>query len=85
MTEDEMVGWLDHQLDGQGGLACCSPWSRNRATPAPAPAPREREEFSLEKARKGLQQSFLTPVMQLNHQQSLETHQHSSHRLESPV
>ena len=37
MTEDEMVGWL-HQLDGhefeqatevgdgQGGLACCSPW-----------------------------------------------------------
>ena len=39
MTEDEMVGW-HHQLDGhefeqapgagdgQGGLACCSPWSR---------------------------------------------------------
>ena len=38
MTEDEMVGW-HHQLDGhefeqalgvgdgQGGLACCSPWS----------------------------------------------------------
>ena len=37
-TEDEMVGW-DHQLDGrefeqapeggegQGSLACCSPWS----------------------------------------------------------
>ena len=37
MTEDEMIGWL-HQLDGhgfgwtpgvgdgQGGLACCSPW-----------------------------------------------------------
>ena len=37
MTEDEMVGWY-HQLnghefeqtlgvgDGQGGLACCSPW-----------------------------------------------------------
>ena len=37
MTEDEMVGWR-HQLDGhefeqapgvgdgQGGLACCSPW-----------------------------------------------------------
>ena len=37
MTEDEMVGW-PHQLnghefeqaqgadDGQGGLACCSPW-----------------------------------------------------------
>ena len=36
MTEDEMVGW--HQLnghefeqalgvgDGEGGLACCSPW-----------------------------------------------------------
>ena len=37
MTEDEMVGWhhfLDGQEfeqalrvdDGQGGLACCSPW-----------------------------------------------------------
>ena len=37
MTDDEMVGWhhrLDgHELeqvpgagDGQGGLACCSPW-----------------------------------------------------------
>ena len=37
MTEDEMAGWY-HQLnehefeqapgdgDGQGGLACCSPW-----------------------------------------------------------
>ena len=39
MTEDEMVGW-HHRLyghefeqalgvgDGQGGLACCSPWIR---------------------------------------------------------
>ena len=39
MTEDGMVGWY-HQLDGQefeqalglgdgqGGLACCSPWGR---------------------------------------------------------
>ena len=38
MTEDEMVGWhlrLDgHEFeqalgigDGQGGLACCSPWN----------------------------------------------------------
>ena len=39
MTEDEMVGWY-HQLnghgfgeplgvgDGQGDLACCSPWGR---------------------------------------------------------
>ena len=37
MTEDEMVGWhhqiggheFEHALgvgDGQGGLACCSPW-----------------------------------------------------------
>ena len=34
MTEDEMVGWLDgHEFeqspgvgDGQGSLACCSPW-----------------------------------------------------------
>ena len=41
-TEDEMVGW-HHQLngheaeqvlgvgDGQGGLACCSPWSRKES------------------------------------------------------
>ena len=40
MTEDEMVGW-HHRLnghefeqapgvgDGQGSLACCSPWGRN--------------------------------------------------------
>ena len=39
MTEDEMVGWHHrlngHELeqapgagDGQGGLACCSPWGR---------------------------------------------------------
>ena len=39
MTEDKMVGW-HHRLnereferaagagDGQGGLACCSPWGR---------------------------------------------------------
>ena len=39
MTEDEMVGW-HHRLngcdfeqasgdsEGQGGLACCSPWGR---------------------------------------------------------
>ena len=42
MTEDEMVGW-HHQIDGhefeqaprvgdgQGGLACCSPWSRKES------------------------------------------------------
>ena len=41
MTEDEMVGW-HHQLDehefgqtqgvgdGQGCLACCSPWGHSR-------------------------------------------------------
>ena len=41
MTEDEMVGW-HHQLsrhkfeqalgagDGQGSLACCSPWGRKK-------------------------------------------------------
>ena len=41
-TEDEMVGW-HHQLngleleqvsgvgDGQGGLACCSPWGRKES------------------------------------------------------
>ena len=37
MTEDEMVGWHHQSMDmfdqapednkGQGGLACCSPWS----------------------------------------------------------
>ena len=33
MTEDEMVGWHHHEFelalgvgDGQGSLACCSPW-----------------------------------------------------------
>ena len=42
MTEDEMVGWhhwLDgHEFeqapgvgDGQGGLACCSPWGHNES------------------------------------------------------
>ena len=42
MTEDEMVGW-HHQLDGhefeqapgagdgQGGLACCSPWAHKES------------------------------------------------------
>ena len=42
MTEDEMVGW-HHQLnghelrqtledgEGQGGLACCSPWGRKES------------------------------------------------------
>ena len=41
MTEDEMVGW-HHRLnghefeqalgvgDGQGSLACCSPWGRKK-------------------------------------------------------
>jgi len=39
-TEDEMVGW-HHRLngrefeqapgDGQGGLACCSPWDRRES------------------------------------------------------
>ena len=42
MTEDEMVGWhhrLDgHELeqatgvcDGQGSLACCSPWGHKQS------------------------------------------------------
>ena len=42
MREDEMVGW-PHRLnghkfestlgvgDGQGGLACCSPWGRKES------------------------------------------------------
>ena len=42
MTENEMVGW-HHRLDGhgfgwtlgvgdgQGGLACCSPWGRKES------------------------------------------------------
>ena len=44
ISEDEMVGWhhwLDgHEFeqtpgvsDGQGGLACCSPWGRNKLDP----------------------------------------------------
>ena len=42
MTEDEMVGWHHrpdgHEVeqtpgvaDGQGGLACCSPWGRKES------------------------------------------------------
>ena len=42
MTEDETVGWpnqLDEREfeqvlgvgDGQGGLACCSPWGHNES------------------------------------------------------
>ena len=42
MTEDEMVGWHHrfngHEFeqapgvgDGQGSLACCSPWSRTES------------------------------------------------------
>ena len=42
MTEDKMIGW-HHQLnehkfeqtpgvgDGQGGLACCSPWGHKES------------------------------------------------------
>ena len=43
MTEDKMVGWyhrldgdeFEHALgvgDGQGSLACCSPWGANSQT-----------------------------------------------------
>ena len=42
MTEDEMIGWNDrlnghefeqaHRVgDGQGSLACCSPWSHKES------------------------------------------------------
>ena len=40
MTEDEMVGWHHDGLefeqvlgvaDGQGNLACCSPWGRKES------------------------------------------------------
>ena len=42
MTEDEMVGWYyqlnEHELeqapgvgDGQGSLACCSPWDHKES------------------------------------------------------
>ena len=46
MTEDEMVGW-HHQLnghefeqtqgdgEGEGSLACCSPWDSPESSPAP--------------------------------------------------
>ena len=44
MTEDEMVGWHHHcdghefeqalgVGDGQGSLACCSPWVAKSQTP----------------------------------------------------
>ena len=42
MTEDEMVGWhyqldghdfeqVPRAADGQGSLACCSPWGPNKS------------------------------------------------------
>ena len=41
MTEDEMVGWHHRHngrefeqalgIDGQGSLACCSPWGRKES------------------------------------------------------
>ena len=43
MTEDKMVGWTIHHLDGQefeqaprvgggqGGLVCCSPWGHKES------------------------------------------------------
>ena len=42
MTEDEMIGWhhrldghkFEHTVgvgDGQGGLACCSPWGHKES------------------------------------------------------
>ena len=45
MTEDEIVGWYHrrdgHEFeqvpgvgDGQGDLACCSPWDRNKSDTA---------------------------------------------------
>ena len=48
MTEDEMVGW-HHQLnghefeqapgagDGQGSLACCSPWGHKESVKTERP------------------------------------------------
>ena len=40
MTEDEMVGWHGHRfewvpgvVDGQGSLACCSPWGGKESDP----------------------------------------------------
>ena len=48
MTEDEMVRW-HHQLngrefekapgvdDGQGSLACCSPWGRKKSNTSEQP------------------------------------------------
>ena len=45
-TEDKMIGWY-HQLnghefeqalgvgDGQGSLACCSPWDSRESSPTP--------------------------------------------------
>ena len=38
MTEDEMVGWHGQEFEqtwgkseGQGSLACCSPWDRKES------------------------------------------------------
>ena len=62
MTEDEMAGW-HHRLDGhefqqtlgdgegQGSLACCSPWGRNESDTIEQP--NNKNIASLEEESKG--------------------------------
>ena len=71
MTENEMVGW-HHRLDGheseqtpgvgegEGGLACCSPWGR-----------RESDTTERQQQQQGLRISFLFAAATFAHVFSL--------------
>ena len=66
MTEEEMVGW-HHQLnghefeqtpgdsEGQGSLACCSPWGRKESD-MPERLNNKKSHYEVQKQHKGARQ-----------------------------